>query len=245
MVEFQQIVKSYGGRKVIENLTLSCLPGRVQCLVGKNGAGKSTLVNISTGLMRPDSGHVRILGEDICDGDRTVVQNVGYVLEKPFYIERFSASEQLQFMGELYKIQNLQARIEELLDFFELPTDNKKRIYEYSSGMRSKVSLACALIHSPEVLILDEPFTGSDLGSFDKQLNFLKDYVSKGNTILITTHLVDVIVEIGDFTAILKDGHLLLNLSFDEIQRNASHYGVEERFPIKRFLRETLESGSG
>jgi len=240
MIEFNNISKSFKGINVLTDFNLVCEKGKIQCLVGKNGAGKSTLINISTGLLSSNSGNVKILEKEINPDKRKILDKVGFVLENPLYIEQFTAIEQLQFLGKIYKIDNLKHRINELIEFFDLPSD-KKRISEYSTGMKSKVSLACALIHSPKVLILDEPFEGLDIGSYDALLQYLKEYASNGNTILITTHQVDVIIEISDYTALIKDGKLAENLSYLELYEiSKNKFDKEERSPIKRYIRESI-----
>lgn len=239
MIEFKGVIKSFNGNPVIRDFSMTANPGMISCLVGKNGAGKSTLVNLAMGLLRLDGGEVKILGQKVDRSNRGVLKRVGFVLEEPSYVESFSAKEQLEFMGRLYEVPNLKTRIDELIDFFSLPKDNKKLITQYSTGMQAKVAMASALIHKPEVLILDEPFNGLDLPSYDKLLAYLKDYVSNGNCVLITTHHVDVIMELSDRVAIIKSGQLHFNYSFQELKERADVY-KDERAPIKKYLSEQL-----
>jgi ABC-type multidrug transport system ATPase subunit len=244
MIEYIQVSKSFAKKNVLRNFSMDCMPGRITCLVGKNGAGKSTLVNLSMGLLKLDHGTVKILGERIDRRNRAVVGRVGYVLEEPLFVESFSAREQLEFVGRLHRLKNLVSRVDELLHYFELPPENKKWIGQYSTGMKAKVSLACAVLHRPEVLILDEPFDGLDLPTYDKVLAFLRNYADQGNCILITTHLVDVISEIGDQVALMKDGKLHFQYSFHELQEKSRSF-QQERSPIREYLMNQLLETSG
>lgn len=239
MIEFKDVKKAFNGNLVVKDFSMTASPGMISCLVGKNGAGKSTLVNLAMGLLRLDGGEVRILGQQVDRRNRQILKRVGFVLEEPSFVESFSAKEQLEFIGRLYDVQNLKKRIDELIEFFSLPADNKKLITQYSTGMQAKVAMACAIIHKPEVLILDEPFNGLDLPSYDKLLAYLKDYVSNGNCVLITTHHVDVIMELSDRVALIKNGQLLFNYSFQELKERADVY-KDERTPIKKYLSEQL-----
>lgn len=240
MIQYKNVFKSFDKMEVIRDFSLDCKEGTINCLVGKNGAGKSTLVNLSMGLLKADSGNIRILGEKIDRKNRSIIRNVGYVLDEPIYVESFSANEQLEFLGRLYRIPNLKSRIDDLISFFNLPTDNKMRISQYSSGTKAKVALACALIHQPKILILDEPFKGLDLISYDKVLSYLKKYATKGNCILITSHQIDVIIEISDRVALLKNGKLHFNYSVVELQEKAIEIQSEKN-SIKKFLIDQLE----
>lgn len=239
MIRYKEVIKSFNGNLVIRNFSMTANPGMISCLVGKNGAGKSTLVNLAMGLLRLDGGEVQILGHKVDRQNREVLQRVGFVLEEPSFVESFSAKEQLEFIGRLYKVSNLKGRINELIEFFDLPADNKKLISRYSTGMQAKVAMACAIIHKPEVLILDEPFNGLDLPSYDKLLAYLKDYASNGNCVLITTHHVDVIMELSDRVALIKNGLLHFDYSFEELKERADVY-KDERSPIKKYLSEQL-----
>lgn len=239
MIEFCGVKKSFKGNQVLKNFNMVARAGMINCLVGKNGAGKSTLVNLAMGLLKLDGGEVRILGQKIDRRNRGVLRKVGFVLEELSFVESFSAREQLTFMGTLYNVPDLKNRVNELIDFFDLPADNKKLITQCSTGTQAKVSLACAIIHKPEVLVLDEPFNGLDLPSYDKVLSYLKSYVINGNCVLITTHHVDVIMELSDYVALLKNGELQFNYSFRELQERADIY-KGERAPIKKYLSEQL-----
>ena len=167
MIEIKGIEKSFKTNEVLKGVDINIEGGMIQTLLGANGAGKTTLINIVSGLMRSNAGEVKIDGEVITVESYKHRSKVGYVFEEPVYVEKFSAREQLEFLGKMQKMDKdvLKQRIDELLEFFELPTDNKKYIESYSKGMKSKVSLAMALLHNPKYLILDEPFDGIDFVS--------------------------------------------------------------------------------
>jgi len=219
MIAVKNIEKAYGDKLVLKNTTFSCETGKIQALLGANGAGKTTLVNIISGLLEKDKGACFISETEVDTDQYLYRKNVGYVLETPVYIEIFTAREYLEFVGTMYDIPTgeLNNRINELLSFFELPDGRKDYIKTFSKGMKSKVSMASAIIHNPSFLILDEPFDGMDFLSVQKIGTLLKNKCSKGATVLLTSHQYDIIAELCDSFALLKDGEILFNTSLDQL----------------------------
>jgi ABC-2 type transport system ATP-binding protein len=217
--------------------------GTIQALLGANGAGKSTFVHILSAIIKWDSGEIWIDNELITIDSYAYRSKVGYVFEKPIYIEKFSAKEYLTFVGEMYNLPKAtyKQRVEELLAFFDLPTDNKKYIEHYSKGMKNKVSLAAALIHKPQYLILDEPFDGVDFMSIQKISKLLQDMAKNGATILITSHQYDVIAELADRFAFLQDGQIKFNVTMPELETMAEIF-AQEKNPVKAYLESLMEN---
>jgi ABC-2 type transport system ATP-binding protein len=224
MIEFINVGKTFGENKILSNINLTCKEGEVSCLVGRNGAGKSTLINVSTGLIAASEGEVKILGENVRLNSRKIFKKVGFVLSESILIESFTAEEQLLLVGTMFEIPNLKNRIEYIIDLLGLPISSKP-IESYSTGMKLKVSLGCALIHEPKVLILDEPFENLDIGSVEFLLDFLKSYAKKGATILLSTHQIDIMYEIGDRIIMIKNGEISHNLSSEKLKNQ-----IEEKY---------------
>lgn len=246
MIKVTNLHKSYNNNQVLKGIDLLCDTGKIQALLGANGAGKSTLINILSGIIEQDEGKFFIDNEEINFNSYNYRYKIGYVFDKPIYIEKFSAKEYFEFVARMYKIpkEERKKRISELISFFELPDDNSEYIEIYSKGMQCKVSLAAALIHKPNYLILDEPFDGVDFISIQKISNLLKDLAKKGTTILITSHQYDIISEICDNFALLKDGKILFNVSFKMLTTMAKDE-VQEKNPVKSFLENQMKSGNG
>ena len=241
MIEIKGIEKSFKTNEVLKGVDINIEGGMIQTLLGANGAGKTTLINIVSGLMRSNAGEVKIDGEVITVESYKHRSKVGYVFEEPVYVEKFSAREQLEFLGKMQKMDKdvLKQRIDELLEFFELPTDNKKYIESYSKGMKSKVSLAMALLHNPKYLILDEPFDGIDFVSVQNISKLLHQMAANGTAILITSHQYDVIADLGMLFALLKDGKILFNKNFNDLKEMAAEFNGEQN-PVKSYLEKLM-----
>jgi ABC-2 type transport system ATP-binding protein len=242
MIEINQITKSYKKQEVLKGVELTCQTGKIQALLGANGAGKSTLINIVSGLIQQDAGTLFIDDEKISTESYKYRIKVGYVFEKPIYIDKLSAKEYLTFVAKMYKIPKgeYQDRMKELLAFFELPADNKKYIEDYSKGMKNKVSLAAALIHQPNYLILDEPFDGVDFVSIQKITRLFQQMANKGTTILITSHQYDVVAELCDNFALLKAGEIVFNLTMPELIKKATIKHSNTEKPVKSYLESLM-----
>jgi ABC-2 type transport system ATP-binding protein len=242
MIEVKNIRKTFKTQQVLKGVNLLVETGKVQALLGANGAGKSTLIYIISGLLEKDEGEVWIEGELINMEDYAYRARVGYVFDKPIYMPKFSAKDHLEFVAEMYGIPKAEydIRIQELLEYFELPTDTKKQIDSYSKGMKNKVSLASALLHNPKYLIVDEPFDGMDFLSVQKCCSLFRTLAGRGTTILITSHQFDVIAEVGDNFALLKNGEVLFNLPMVELEKQATDKGS-----VKHYLEDLMQQGEG
>lgn len=235
MIRINSITKNFGKQKVLDGVNLEIKSGTVQALLGANGAGKSTLVHVVAGLMKCPSGEVMIGEEPISTDSWKFRAETGFVFEQPVYIEKFTARECLTFVGKMYGIPEgeLRNRVDDLVTFFDLP--ERKYIEICSKGMKSKVSLACSLIHNPKYLILDEPFDGIDFVSVQKISRTFADMARNGCTILITSHQYDIIAGLCHKFALLKNGKILFNNTLDELHRIASDRNQSDS-PVKSYL---------
>ncbi len=242
MIHINNIHKRYKKNTVLRGVDFECKQGKIQALLGANGSGKSTLVHIISGIMEQNEGAYFIDDEKINIDSYKYRIKVGYVFEKPLYVEKFTAKEYLDFVANMYKIPKQEAkdRIEELLSFFELPTDKGKYIESYSKGMKSKVSLAAALIHNPMYLILDEPFDGIDFLSIQKIGKLFTSMAKNGVTILLTSHQYDIVAEMCDNFALLKNGKIQFNIEFDELTKLSIDF-KEEKNPVKAYLESLMK----
>jgi ABC-2 type transport system ATP-binding protein len=243
MIEVKNIQKRFKAQQVLKGVSLQIETGKVQALLGANGAGKSTLIYIISGLLEKDAGEVWIDGERIEIESFAYRSKVGYVFDKPMYLPKFSAKEHLEFVAGMYGIpkEQYEERVIELLEFFELPNDNKKYIDSYSKGMKNKVSLASALLHNPKYLIVDEPFDGMDFLSVQKCTNLFRKLAAGGATILITSHQFDIIAEVGDNFALLKEGEIMFNLPMAQLEKKA--LGIEHN-TVKQYLESLMQESS-
>ena len=240
MIQIEHIKKSFGHKQVLNELSLICTEGKIQALLGANGAGKSTLVHIISQLLMADNGRFFIDGEQITNDSFEYRTKMGYVFEKPIYVEKMTAKEYLDFVACMYQMPKeiKKNRVEELLIFFELDKDADNPILQFSKGMKSKISIAAALVHSPKYLILDEPFDGIDFLMSQKIIKLFKDLAAQRCTFLITSHQFDLLAELCDNFAILKNGTILFNRSYSEILDDA----MQKRKTIKEYVADCLLS---
>ena len=237
-LEISGLIKTYGKSiKAVDGLDLTVRKGVFLGFVGPNGAGKSTTVYYIAGLIKVDAGGLRISGKDV-DGDHLYKRDVGFVLEQPFYMERLTSMEYLKFVGCMYGMENdlVSARAEELVSFLEID-DRKKQIRKFSAGMKKKVSLAAALIHDPKILVLDEPFEGIDAVSSRQIKDNLLHMVEKGRTIVLTSHVLDLVEKICDEIAIIDKGKVVFQGRTEDIKSilknnsdNEKYAGLEDLF---------------
>lgn len=241
MIRISNIHKRYKSNLVLKGVDISINYGCIQSLLGANGAGKSTLIKIIACILEADDGELYIDNEKITIDSYGYRKKIGYVFEQPMYIDKLTPYEYLFFVGRMYYIKKnlLDDRINELLLFLDLhETDNY--IEKLSKGMKSKISIAAALIHNPKYLILDEPFDGLDFLSIQKITRLFRTLAEKGCTILITSHQYDVIASLCDKFALLKNGSILFNYSLEELENEAKEYSNDSN-PVKHYLEKMMD----
>ncbi len=214
MINVKNISKYFSSKCVLNNLSFNVDNGKATCLIGENGAGKTTTVRIISGLLKQNKGEIIIDNEKILPNSFNYRTKFGYVFEEPMYINKLSAKEYITLIAKMYEIPKNEyiKRIESLLNFFNLPIDNKKYIENYSLGMKVKTSLAAAMVNKPQYLILDEPFNGLDIVSAHKLINLLKTYIKENGTIFITSHNLDLVSELCDTFLIMDEGKIAFEL---------------------------------
>jgi ABC-2 type transport system ATP-binding protein len=220
VIELHQLSKRYGHIEALRSLTLSVTQGEIFGLLGPNGAGKTTLMRMLTGSSRPTAGEVKVLGLDPVRDSQSVRREIGYMPQAPALYEDLSPRDNIRFFGRAHNLDNLDRRIDELLDFSHLRSRERDPVYTFSGGMKQRVSLACALVHRPPVLMLDEPTAGVDPRLRSEFWNHFRELAASGATLLISTHQMDEAL-LCNRLAILLDGAVLAC----DTPRNLLHRG--------------------
>jgi len=227
----EQLTRHFEGFCAVDHIDLRVERGTFYGFLGPNGAGKSTTIKMLTGLMAPSSGFARVLGKNVFEPDEAleVKRMIGVVPENLALFDYLTAREYLTFVGRMYlmPIATIRQRIEELLHLLGLEEADKKLTIEYSHGMKKKLALGAALLPGPELLFLDEPFEGVDAVASRTIRGMLADYVRRGSTVFLTSHVLDVVEKLCTHVGIIAGGKLVEQASLDEIRRGGT---LEERF---------------
>jgi ABC-2 type transport system ATP-binding protein len=229
-IETLGLTRLFDGKPAVTDLALAVPGGAVYGFLGPNGAGKSTTIKMLTGLLAPSAGSARVLGIALDRDPLAVKRQVGVVPDGLGLFERLSGAEQLRIHGQLYGLARAEAarRTEELLGVLELTDQAGKLVGEYSHGMKKKLALACALIHGPRLLFLDEPFEGIDAVAVAGIRRLLVDLVGRGAlTIFLTSHVLEVVERLVTHVGIIRQGRLAAQGTLEEVRGSGS---LEEVF---------------
>lgn len=218
-IDAQDVVKLYGNNLALDHLYLQIPAGSFFGLVGPNGAGKSTFLSIATGLLEPDRGTVFINGISMWDEPVAAKGALGVLPDGMHMFDRLSGIEHLTFVAQLRGLDKQSAiqRSRSLLQAFELPLDKKKTISEYSTGMRKKIGLALALVTSPRLVVLDEPFEAVDPVSANTLQQVLKEYVKLGGTVVLSSHVMATVESLCTHVAVINQGRILVSGTTEEV----------------------------
>jgi len=225
----RDLKKSYGSKAAVNGVDLEVPRGSFFGFLGPNGAGKSTTIRILTGLIPADSGYIEILGFRLPEEELEIKKRIGVVPEESILFDRLAGAEFLEFAGRMYGLDRGMAmeRARRLLELLELPHD-RKIIAEYSKGMRKRVAMAAALIHHPELFLLDEPFEGVDAVGARLMKDILLDQVRRGATVFLTSHVLEVVERLTDRVAIINNGAIVTSGTLAELR--AGGESLEEVF---------------
>jgi ABC-2 type transport system ATP-binding protein len=212
--------KSFGSKEAVAGVDLEIAAGSFAGLVGPNGAGKTTSLSMMTGLLRPDAGQVMIDGVDVWADPVAAKAIIGVVPAEARLFERLSGAEVLEYAGRLRGMPAAQAqsRAGQLLEEFDLTGDARRLVADYSTGMRKKAALGCALIHNPRVLFLDEPLEGVDPVSADVIRRLLTRYVGSGSTVLFSSHVMELVEQVCDHVSIINEGRIVATGTTAEVR---------------------------
>jgi ABC-2 type transport system ATP-binding protein len=229
-IEVQNISKNYGAQKALDNVSFSVKKGEIVGFLGPNGAGKSTLMKILTTYIAADSGTAKVNEFDVTESQIAVQQSVGYLPEhNPLYLELY-VREYLEFNASIYKVEK--ARIQEVIDLTGLTSESHKKIGQLSKGYRQRVGLATALLHNPDVLILDEPTTGLDPNQLVEIRNVIKN-VGKDKTVFLSTHIMQEVEAICDRVIIIDKGVIVADKKLDHLISADKEQVIEVEFDYK------------
>jgi len=222
-VRLTGVSKRYGDVTAVDYLDLDVRKGEIFGLLGPNGSGKSTTLRMVLGLVRPDSGSVNVLGISVEDNPVAVKRKIGYVPDSPSVYGFLTGLEFLDFTGDIYGMEpeEKKKRIEEFLRALDLEGREGDMISSYSEGMKQKVVIISALIHRPELLLLDEPLSGLDPKSARIVKDLLRELASQGVTTIMATHILEIAQAMCDHIAIMYDGRLLALGTMEELRQKA------------------------
>src|SRR5438477_6045887 len=220
-IETQDLVRRFGDFTAVDHINLRVRAGAFFGFLGPNGAGKSTTIKMLTGLLAPTAGRASVLGHDIASEPLEVKRRIGVVPEDLNLFERLTGAEMLAFTGRMYNLprEDISARSRELLELMELAGEPRKLVVEYSHGMKKKLALACALIHRPEILFLDEPFEGVDAIASRTLKDLLSRLTLRGITVFLTSHVLEIVERLCTDIAIISQGKLLASGSLNELRK--------------------------
>jgi ABC-2 type transport system ATP-binding protein len=237
-IEVQNVSKKYGSQRVLNQVSFKLHPGEIVGFLGPNGAGKSTLMKIITTFIKKNEGEVIVNGYDVDNEPMAVKRSVGYLPEhNPLYLEMY-VREYLEFNASIYST-NID-RINEVIKLVGLRTESHKKIGQLSKGYRQRVGLAAALLHDPEVLILDEPTTGLDPNQLVEIRNLIKK-IGETKTVLLSTHIMQEVEALCDRVIIINKGEIVANKTLDELTDNKNQIIVVEfDKPITKILLEKI-----
>lgn len=242
MIELESVSRSYGKKKAVDGLTLTVPPGRLFAFLGPNGAGKTTTIRMLVGLLRPDSGTIHVCGLDMTNETRDASGLIGYVADDSFLYDKLSGRELLEFVGEIRGMtrRGVAERIEREIARFELSRFVDSLIETYSHGMKQRLALASALLHDPQVLVVDEPLLGLDPKSVRFVKDLLREHTRSGATVFLSTHTLSVVEEIADSLGIIHQGRLLFQGSISDLR---ARLAAEDQALESLFLQLTEEIG--
>ncbi len=223
-ISVQALRKSFGAKEAVAGVELEIAAGSLAGLVGPNGAGKTTSLSMMTGLLRPDSGRVLIDGLDVWADPPAAKAIIGVVPAEARLFERLSGEELLEYAGRLRGLPAGQARerAAQLLAVLDLSADARRLVADYSTGMRKKAMLGCALIHNPSVLFLDEPLEGVDPVSADVIRRLLTRFAGSGSTVLFSSHVMELVEQVCDHVSIIDKGRIVATGTIDEVRGGRS-----------------------
>lgn len=219
------LIKEYSGTRVVDCVSFSVEKGEIYGLLGRNGAGKTTIMKMLLGLVNPTEGSIAILGKDMRRSEeREVLKKVGCIIENPGFYPNLTGTENLEIFSKLRGLE--QFRVQKVLEMVNLPYRDKKLFSKYSLGMKQRLAIANAIMHNPEVLILDEPINGLDPIGISEVRELLKKLKQSGVSILISSHILSELESLADRIGIINSGKMIDEISVQE-WRNKENSGIQ------------------
>lgn len=240
MIELIHISKCFGKTVAVDRLSLSVPKGSIFGFIGPNGAGKTTTIKIMGGLLRPDGGEVRIGGIDMRKNPEAAKQIIGFIPDRPYLYEKLTGLEFLKFTADLYRvsINGFLARAERLLDRFSLLSWKDELIEAYSHGMKQRLIMAAAILHDPQVIIVDEPMVGLDPAGINMVKHLFREMAAREKTFFISTHTLSMAQDICDRIGIIHKGKLIAAGTLDDLKIQAGATSGDLEAVFLRITRE-------
>ena len=224
MLRIENLTKVYGQHKAVDSLSLHIAPGEIYGFIGHNGAGKTTTLKACCGILRFDDGEIYINGKSIKEEPVACKRDIAYIPDNPDLYEFLSGIKYLNFIADIFGVskQEREERINKYADMFELTGDLAQPISAYSHGMKQKLAIISALIHSPKLLIMDEPFVGLDPKAAHILKGLMRELCDNGGAIFFSTHVLEVAEKLCDKVAIIKNGKLIVSGPMEQVKGDAS-----------------------
>lgn len=219
MIRTQNLTKKYNGFKAVNNLSLEVKEGEIYGFLGPNGAGKTTTILMLLGILKPTQGEIYLFGQDMTKDSLSIKKKMGVVSEKQYLYKEMTAGEYLNFFADLYAVKNRKKKIEGLLGAVNLLEVRNKKLGAFSRGMQQKLGFARALLHDPQLLLLDEPVSGLDPTGIKQVRDLIEQENRKGRTIFISSHLLSEVERLCGRVGIINKGRLLAEDSMDNLRK--------------------------
>jgi ABC-2 type transport system ATP-binding protein len=234
MLELQGVTKRYGGFTAVRELDLSVPRGRIFGFLGPNGAGKTTTIRMVSGVLLPTSGRILIGGDDLASDPEKAKSRIGYIPDRPYLYEKLTGGEFLRFVAGLWGKDGAasEERAGRLMELFSLSQWQNELVESYSHGMRQKLLISSALIHQPELIVVDEPMVGLDPRAARILKDLFRTYVDNGGTVFLSSHSLEVVEVLCDLLAIIHEGSVIARGTMEELrsQAQAGEADLEEIF---------------
>lgn len=233
MIEVKNVTKKFNEtNKAVDNISFEVKPGEIVGFIGPNGSGKTTTLKLLTGIYQKDQGTIKVAGYDIDKEPLEAKKNIGYISDSPDMFLRLKGIEFLNLIADIYEVSTTKRkeRIKELTKAFGLEDILDSEMISYSHGMRQKMMVIAALIHEPDVWILDEPLIGLDPESAHQLKEMMKSHAKKGHAVLFSTHVLEVAEKLCDRVLIIKEGKLIYQGTLKDLKKKYTKKDLEEIF---------------
>ena len=224
MLKINNLTKTFGDKKAVDNLTLHINPGEIYGFIGHNGAGKTTTIKCCCGILQFDQGEIYIDGISVKDNPLACKQKIAYIPDNPDLYDFMTGIQFLNFVADVFGVSSddRDSRIQKYVDMFEITGDLAQPISAYSHGMKQKLAIISALIHEPKLIIMDEPFVGLDPKASHLLKETMREMCDKGTAIFFSTHVLEVAEKLCDKVAIIKGGKLIRSGTMEEVKGDTS-----------------------
>lgn len=241
MIKTDGLIKEYDGFRAVDNLNLKVKEGEIYGFLGPNGAGKTTTILMLLGILEPTQGKVYLFGQDMAKDFLTIKKKIGVVSEKQYLYKEMSAGQYLSFFADLYGVKNSEKRINGLLEKLNLLEVKNRKLGAFSRGMQQKLGFARALLHDPELLLLDEPVSGLDPTGIKRIRDLIEEENKKGRTIFISSHLLSEVERLCGKVGIINKGRLLAEDSMDNLKKKLTDV-VELQIELSQMKKEIVDT---